>query len=132
MSDNQTAFSKALRGLAGRHETVNHSAGEFVRDGVHSSTADGFDSLLERAKFGVWLKLGKQHTHRYVDEVAFRWFNRIRETVKSKNGRSRRVVRLVPVEFQIKELIAAGLGRRISRTKNYSFRTFPLPVALVA
>ncbi len=39
---------------------------------------------------------------------------------------------LVPVEKQIADLVKAGIGRRISRTKNYGFRTFPSAVTLAA
>lgn len=131
-SDKQNSFLKALRGLAGLHETVNHSAGEYVRDGVHSGTADGFGSLLERAKFGVWHKFGKNHVQRYVDEMAFRWSNRIREKVKSKSGRQRLVTKLAPIDFQFAALITAGLGRRMRRTKNYGFQAFSSPAPVLA
>ena len=102
-----------------------------IRDDVHSSSADGFGSILERAKFGVWHKFGAQHVQRYVDEVAFRWSNRVRKKVTSKKGKARKITLIVPVEKQIMDLIIAGIGRRISRT-NYRFRTFPSVIALAA
>jgi len=122
MSDSQSAFQKALSKLAGVHATVNHSQGEYVRDDVHSSSADGFGFIVERAKFGVWHKFGAQHVQRYVDEVEFRWSNRVRKKIASKKGKARKITLLVPVEKQITDLVRAGIGRRISRTKNYSFR----------
>jgi hypothetical protein len=132
MSDQQNTFLKALKGLAGVHATVNHSDGEYVRDDVHSSSADGFGSILERAKFGVWHKFGAQHVQRYVDEVAFRWSNRVRKKVTSKKGKGRKITLLVPVEKQLADLIRAGIGRRISRTPNYSFKTFSSTISMVA
>jgi hypothetical protein len=132
MSDKQNSFQKALRDLASSHETVNHSAGEYVRNDVHSGTADGFGSLLERAKFGVWHKFGRQHVQRYVDEMAFRWSHRTREKVASKSGKKRLVIKLVPVEFQFATLITAGVGRRMRRTPNYGFSAFTSPAPILA
>jgi hypothetical protein len=39
MSDSQSSFRGAFARIAGMHETVNHSAGEYARDGVYASTA---------------------------------------------------------------------------------------------
>jgi hypothetical protein len=110
------------------HQTVNHSAGEFVRDGVHSGAADGFGSMLERAKFGVWHKFTEGHVQRYVDEVAFRWSNRIRVDITPKaSQKRRRITKLVPVLSQLRSLISAGIGRQMRRTPNYGFRAFSSP-----
>lgn len=81
MSDTQHAFGRAFAAIAGEHLTVNHSEREYARDDVYASTADGFGSLLGCAKFGVWHRFSEQHVQRYVDEVGFRWSNRIRAEV---------------------------------------------------
>jgi|SRR5688572_6862587 len=52
MSDTQHAFGRAFAAIAGEHLTAYHSEREYARDDVYASTADGFGSLLERAKFG--------------------------------------------------------------------------------
>jgi hypothetical protein len=128
MSDKQFAFGKAFASVAERHETVNHSAGEFVRNEVYSSSADGLGSMMERAKFGVWHKFRERHVQRYVDEVCFRWSNRIRVEMKSKNtGKKRRITKIVPVLNQIRSLICAGVGRRMRRTRNYGFEVLLVP-----
>jgi hypothetical protein len=36
------SFRPAVERIAGMHETVNHGAGEYARDGVYASTVDGF------------------------------------------------------------------------------------------
>jgi hypothetical protein len=107
---------KAFGAIPGEHLTVNHGEREYARGDVYASAADGFGSLLERAKFGVWHKLTECHVQRYVDEVAFRWSNRVRAEVKSKNGRRRWITKLVPVLFQINSLVAVGIGRQLRRT----------------
>ena len=50
----------------------------------------------------------------------------------AEKGKARKITPLVPVEKQITDLVRAGIGRRIGRTKNYSFRAFPSAIALVA
>ena len=67
-----------LKALGASHQTVVHSAKEFVRGGVHSNTADGIGSLLERARTGVWHRMSRKHLQRYLDKISFRWIYRIR------------------------------------------------------
>jgi transposase-like protein len=59
-----------------RRETVNHGRGEWVRDGVHTNTAEGFFSLLKRGIVGTFHHVGKGHLGRYVSEFEFRYNNR--------------------------------------------------------
>jgi transposase-like protein len=54
------------------HESVNHSAREYVRGNVHTNTVEGFFSLLKRGINGSFHHVSKGHLFRYVDEFAFR------------------------------------------------------------
>lgn len=112
MSDNQRALRLGLAAIAGSHETVTHSAKEYVRGEVHSNTADAVGAMMERAKYGVWHRFSDQHVQRYVDEMCFRWSHRVRINAMTKDGRPRRVIALVPVLIQIRCLIAPDRGRR--------------------
>jgi transposase-like protein len=61
-----------LDGMFFRHETVNHTAGEY-RQGIAST--NGIESVwavLKRGVYGVYHKVSKKHLGRYVDEFAFR------------------------------------------------------------
>lgn len=60
------------------HRTVNHSKGEYARDGVTSNTVEGFFSIFKRGMVGVYQHCGQQHLHRYVTEFDFRYSNRIK------------------------------------------------------
>jgi transposase-like protein len=60
----------------GGHETVNHSAGEYERNGVHTNTAESYFALLKRGVYGVFHHVSKKHLHRYCDEFSFRWDHR--------------------------------------------------------
>lgn len=61
----------------GKHETVNHSAGEYVRGSAHTNTVEGFFSIFKRGMKGVYQHCGEQHLQRYLHEFDFRYSNRI-------------------------------------------------------
>jgi len=71
-----------------RHETVNHSAEEWVKGGnVHTNTVEGVWSLLKRSITGSYHKLSTKHLHSYLDELEWRFNNRenpylFRDTLK--------------------------------------------------
>jgi transposase-like protein len=54
------------------HEKVNHSAGEYVRDGVTTNGVESTFAVLKRGIYGVYHHVSVRHLHRYVDEFAFR------------------------------------------------------------
>jgi transposase-like protein len=58
------------------HQSVNHSADEFVRADVHTNTVEGFFSLLKRGINGVYHHVGRGHLNRYCDEFSFRYEHR--------------------------------------------------------
>lgn len=57
------------------HETVRHSAKEYVRGDVHTNTVEGFFSIFKRGMKGVYQHCGEAHLHRYVAEFDFRYSN---------------------------------------------------------
>jgi hypothetical protein len=73
MTDSGTVLKFASKER--KHDTVNHSAGEYVRyeDGVciTTNTIEGFFGLLKRGIHGVYHHVGKQHLHRYLSEFEF-------------------------------------------------------------
>ncbi len=58
------------------HESINHSMQEFVRDGFHTNSVEGFFSLLKRQIFGIHHQVSPKHLQRYCDEMAFRFNSR--------------------------------------------------------
>lgn len=81
---------EAYKGIADhntKHDTVNHSAKEYVRGDVHTNTVEGVWSLLERSIIGSFHQVSKKHLDAYLDELEFRFGNRnnphlFRETIK--------------------------------------------------
>jgi len=67
------------RGIADentRHETVNHSAEEWVRGPVHTNSIEGTWSLFNRALVGSYHQVQRKHLNRYLDEMEWRQNNR--------------------------------------------------------
>ena len=54
------------------HETVTHSAGEFVRDGITTNGIESVWAILKRGLHGVYHHASPKHLNRYVDEFTFR------------------------------------------------------------
>ena len=67
----------AYKGIPRHHETVNHSAGEYVRDDVTVNGMEGFWSLFKRGYHGTFHHLSEKHLNRYVAEFTGR--NNIRD-----------------------------------------------------
>ena len=60
------------------HDRVDHSAGEYVRDGfAHSNTAESFFANLKRGVYGNFHSVSEAHLHRYLAEFDFRYNHRI-------------------------------------------------------
>lgn len=69
----------AYRGIADKdtsHESVNHSAAEWVRGDVHTNTVEGVWSLFKRSITGSYHKLSAKHLNAYLDELEWRFNNR--------------------------------------------------------
>ena len=64
-------------GHAVAHETVRHSAGEYVRGDVHTNSVEGFFSIFKRGMKGVYQHCAEKHLHRYLAEFDFRYNARI-------------------------------------------------------
>ena len=59
-----------------RHETVKHSAGEYVRGEVHTQSIDSFWALLKRGIIGTYHNVSKKYLPLYLNEFQFRFNNR--------------------------------------------------------
>jgi transposase-like protein len=59
-----------------RHETVNHSAKEYVRGDVHTNSLENVWSLLQRSIIGSYHHVSTKHLDAYLDELEFRFNNR--------------------------------------------------------
>jgi transposase-like protein len=60
------------------HETVKHSAGEYVRGDVHTNTIEGVFSIFKRGMKGIYQHCAEKHLHRYLAEYDFRYNHRVK------------------------------------------------------
>ena len=59
-----------------KHESVNHSANEYVRGDAHTNTVENYFSILKRGITGCYFHVSEAHLHRYLAEFDFRYSNR--------------------------------------------------------
>jgi transposase-like protein len=58
------------------HETVKHTAKEYVRGDVTTNTVENYFSVFKRGMRGVYQHCAEKHLHRYLAEFDFRYNNR--------------------------------------------------------
>lgn len=58
------------------HVVVDHSKGEYVKNGFHTNGIENFWSLLKRGIIGIFHQVSPQHLQRYCDEFAARYNSR--------------------------------------------------------
>ena len=71
-----TVYTDGFTGYTGlssyKHETVNHSGGEYVRGDAHTNGIESIWALLKRGHYGIYHYMSPKHLHRYVNEFSFR------------------------------------------------------------
>ena len=85
------------------HESVKHSAMEYVRGDAHTNGIESFWSMLKRAHMGTFHKLSAKHLDRYVAEFASRHNLRDLDTLAQMQGI---VARMVGHRLMYKDLVA--------------------------
>ena len=76
MTDGARMYPAVGREFAG-HSVVDHSAGEYVREGFHhSNTVENYFSILKRGVIGTYHHISEAHLSRYLAEFDFRYSNR--------------------------------------------------------
>jgi transposase-like protein len=70
-TDEHLSYAR-IGGLFYDHDTINHSQGEYVRDGVTTNSIESVFAVMKRGLIGVYHHASPKHLGRYVDEFAFR------------------------------------------------------------
>ena len=79
-AENATVYtdeSKSYKGIPRNHDTVNHSASEYVKGDVSTNGMESFWSLFKRGYHGTFHHLSEKHLGRYAREFTGR--NNIRD-----------------------------------------------------
>ena len=64
---------RILKQLGYDHDTVNHSADEWVRGATHVNSIEGFWSQLKRSIRGTHVHVSRKHLPKYLGEFEFRY-----------------------------------------------------------
>jgi len=95
-----TDDASAYSGTDREHETVRHTAREYVRylegEKIHTNGVESFWSMLKRAHKGTFHRLSAKHLQRYVNEFAGRQNIREMDTLR-----------------QMEHLVASLIGQRL-------------------
>lgn len=70
-TDEATAYN-GLAGPSFKHAAINHSAGEYSRDGISTNAIESVWAVMKRGLYGVYHHASKKHLGRYVNEFTFR------------------------------------------------------------
>ena len=68
------------------HETVRHSAGQYVEGEAHTNGIESHWSLFKRGIYGTYHHISPKHTHRYAVEFAGRHNDRSEDTLDQMQG----------------------------------------------
>ena len=97
-----TDDAAAYKGMPFEHDSVRHSAGEYVKAMAHTNGIESFWALLKRGYQGTYHHISEKHINRYVGEFAGRHNDRSRDTLDQMQA----VVRgLVGRRLQYRDLI---------------------------
>lgn len=61
-----------IDGLFFKHDSINHTAGEYVRGDVTTNSIESVFAVMKRGIVGVYHHTSRKHLARYVDEFSFR------------------------------------------------------------
>ncbi len=103
MTDELRSYRGIGKEFEGGHVTVDHTAGEYSRDGVGTNEAEAFFALLKRGITGSFHHVSKKHLPKYVDEFAYRWDRRKmsdgeRTNDAIKSGEGKRLMLKEPIK----------------------------------
>jgi transposase-like protein len=123
---NNVAFGSSLmtdewlgyKGLAQlfHHHIVKHNEGEYVKDGCHTNSLEGFWSLLKRGVDGIYHSISKKHLQQYLDEYAFRYNTRN----FSESGRFDMLLNKLANHLTYKQLTKGGRNNNSLETQQTS------------
>jgi hypothetical protein len=89
-----------------------------VKGNIHTNTVEGFFAMLKRGIIGSFHHVSKAHLHRYVEEFAFRYSNRIALGVND----GERAARIILGAERKRLTYQTSTGNRAALTARFSGR----------
>lgn len=113
-----------------KHETVNHSNREYVRDAVHINSVEGFNDRVRRTITGVFHHISPQLADLYFHEIGFRWSQRIvtgQAVRKSRSGKEsmKTLWSRVPPALQLQQVFRAAIGAKCAEAMREVLQSNP-------
>jgi len=102
MTDGEGQY-RILGPLFAKHETVNHSIGEYVRGDAHTNTVESYFAILKRGLIGVYHHVSEAHLKRYLGEFDFRYNERCALGVKDSERATKAVKGVVGKRLTYKQ-----------------------------
>ena len=99
-----TDEAAAYKGMPFKHESVRHSADEYVKEMAHTNGMESFWATLKRAHKGVYHKISEKHLNRYVRQFAGKHNVREADTISQIESV---VTRMVGKRLIYRDLVAA-------------------------
>jgi len=99
LNTDDAAVYDGIGGLFFGHDSVNHTAGEYVRGNVTTNSIESVFAVMKRGVIGVYHHTSRKHLGRYVNEFSFR--------LNEGNVKRQTLARL-------DSMIAATAGKRIT------------------
>lgn len=116
MTDEHASYRPVGRDYE-KHSAVRHKGGVYAEGDVHNNTAESFNAILERMKFGVYHWWSRPHFSKYLHEAQFRWNNReIDKVYTTAKGRQRTLYRPTDIMSRLDTLLATAFGKQMRRT----------------
>ena len=87
-----TDEAAGYKGMPFKHESVRHTAGEYVKDMAHTNGIESFWATLKRAHKGTFHKISPKHLDRYAQQFAGKHNARDHDTIKQMADVAARMV----------------------------------------
>ena len=91
-----TDEAAGYKGMPFKHESVRHTAGEYVKDMAHTNGIESFWATLKRAHKGTFHKISAKHIDRYAQQFAGKHNARENDTIA-----------------QMQNVVAGMIGKRL-------------------
>jgi len=72
VTDDFKLYRRIPEELGYRHRVVNHTDGEYAKNGFNTNSVEGFFSQLKRGIYGIYHQVSAKHLPRYCAEFEFR------------------------------------------------------------
>jgi hypothetical protein len=112
-------LSKSAHLMSDGHRSYVSIGKQFTAHSHVNHSAESFSSILERARIGVFHHMSPKHLRRYLNEFEFRWENRVPVEEVAADGKTKTVMKKIPIMDMIILMIMRCAGYALKRTRSW-------------